>query len=56
MDPGTFLDKVKGFLVKLMLGETQSNTVQVQSTVWIRFTKDGVEIVDLAFNSRMLNI
>ena len=56
VDPGTFLDKIKRFLVKLMLGETQSNAVRVQSTIWIRFTKDGVEIVDLAFNSRMLNV
>ena len=26
----------------------------MQSTIWIRFTKDGVEIVNLVFNSRML--
>ena len=57
MDPGTFLDKVKGlFLAKLMLGETQSTAVQVQSMIWIRFMRDGVEIIDLAFNSRMLNV
>ena len=44
------------FLVDLMLKETQSTTVRVQSTIWIRFTRDGVKIVDLAFNSRMLNV
>ena len=56
MDPGTSLDKVKKFLVKLMLGGTQSTAVRVQATVWIRFTRDRVEIVDLAFSSRMLNV
>ena len=56
MDPGTFLDKVKKFLVKLMLGVTRATAVQLQSTIWIRFTENGVKIVDLAFNSRMLSI
>ena len=39
-----------------MLKETQSTAVRAQSTIWIRFTTDGVEIVHLAFNSRMLNV
>ena len=56
MDPGVILDKVKRFLVDLMLRETQSTAVRVQSMIWIRFTRDGVEIINLAFNSRMLNV
>ena len=27
-----------------------------QATIWIRFTRDGVEMVNLAFNSRMMTV
>ena len=30
--------------------------VRSQTTTWIRFVKDGIEQVDLAFNSRMMSV
>ena len=35
--------------------ESRTGAVRSQATTWIRFRKDG-EKVELAFNSRMLNV
>ena len=35
--------------------ESRTGAVRSQATMWIRFKKDG-ELVELAFNSRMVNI
>ena len=34
----------------------RDRAVRSQATTWIRFVKDGVEQVNLAFNSRMLAV
>ena len=36
--------------------ETTNRAVHSQATTWIRFVKDGIESVKLAFNSRMLAV
>ena len=33
-----------------------NRAVRSQATIWIRFTRDGVEMVNLAFNSRMMTV
>ena len=55
MDPDTFFNRVRKFLIELLAKEWRTGTVRSQATTWIRFRKDG-EMVELAFNSRMLNI
>ena len=55
MDPDTFFSGVRCFLVKLLTKELRTGAVRSQATTWIRFRKDG-EMVELAFNSRMLNV
>ena len=55
MDPDTFFSRVRKFLVKLLTKELHTGAMCSQATTCIRFRKDG-EIVELAFNSRMLNV
>ena len=55
MDPDTFFNRVRGFLIQLLKKESHMGAVRSQSTTWIRFRMDG-EMVELAFNSRMLNV
>ena len=55
MDPDTFFSRVRRFLIDLMAKELRTGAVRSQSTTWIRFRKDR-EMIELAFNSRMLNI
>ena len=55
MDPDTFFNRVRSFLFNLLRRESRTGAVHSQSTTWIRFRKDG-EMVELAFNSRMLNV
>ena len=55
MDPDTFFSRVRKVLIELLKKETRTEAVHSQTTTWIRFRKEG-EIVELAFNSRMLNI
>ena len=55
MGPDTFFSRVKRFLIDLMAKESTIGAMHSQSTTWIRFRKDG-EMVELAFNSRMLNV
>ena len=40
----------------LLSRETMSRAVRSQATTWIRFVKDELEQVELAFNSRMLAV
>ena len=51
-----FLTRTKRFLTDLLGRETRNRAVRSQATTWIRFVKDGIELVDLTFNSRMLAV
>ena len=55
MDPDTFFSRVRKFLIELLKKELRTGAVHSQATTWIRFKKDR-EMVELAFNSRMLNV
>ena len=55
MDPDMFLNRVRRFLIDLMTKELRTRVIRSPATTWIRFMKDS-EMVELAFNSRMLNI
>ena len=56
MDVDTYFTRTRKFLIDLLNKETTNRAVRSQATIWIRFTKDGVEIVNLAFNSRMMTV
>ena len=56
MDVDTFFAKTKRFLMDLLSRETTNRAVRSQATTWIRFVKDGIESVELAFNSKMLAV
>ena len=56
MDVDTFFARIKRFLMDLLSRETTSTAVCSQATAWIRFVKDGIELAELAFNSRMLAV
>ena len=56
MDADTFFAKTKRFLIDLLSRETRTRAVCSQATTWIRFMKDRIESVELAFNSRMLAV
>ena len=56
MDVDTFFARTRRFLIDLLSRETMGRAVRSQATTWIRFVKDGVEWVELAFNSRMLAV
>ena len=43
--------RTKRFVTDLL-----SRAVRSQATTWIRFVKDGIESVELAFSSRMLSV
>ena len=55
MDPDTFLNIIRRFLIDLLKKESRTGAVRSQTTTWIRFRKDR-ELVELAFNSRMMNV
>ena len=55
MDPDTFLNRIRRFLIDLLKKESRTGAVRSQTTTWIRFRKDR-ELVELAFNSRMTNV
>ena len=55
MDSDTFFSRVRKFLIELLKKESRTGAVRSQTTMWIRFKKDG-ESIELAFNSRMANI
>ena len=56
MDVDTFFTRTKRFLTDLLSRETRNRAVSSQAITWIRFVKDGIESVELAFNSRMLAV
>ena len=53
MDLPTFFSKTRDSILNLLSRESVHRAVRSQTTTWIRFIKDQVEHVDLAFNSRM---
>ena len=55
MDPDTFLNRIRRFLIDLLKEESRTEAVRSQTVTWIRFRKDR-ELVELAFNSRMTNV
>ena len=55
MDPDTFFNRVRKFLIELLKKGTRTGAPCSQTTTWIRFRKER-EIVELVFNSRMLNV
>ena len=56
MDVDTFFSHIKGDLISLIARElTDLNSARMQTTAWIRFTKDDDQ-VELAFNSRMTDV
>ena len=56
MDVDTFFSRVRGDLISLIARELISlNSARVQTTAWIRFTKDDDRFT-LAFNSRMTDV
>ena len=56
MDVNTFFSRTKKLMTELLNKESMNRAVRSQATTWIRFVKDGVEMVDLAFNSRMMPV
>ena len=56
MDVNTFFSKTKKLMIELLNKETANRAVRSQAITWIRFVKDGVEMVDLAFNSTMMPV
>ena len=55
-DVETYFARTRKFLIDLLNKETMNRAVRSQATIWIRFTRDGVEMVNLAFNSRMMTV
>ena len=56
MDVEMYFTRTRKFLIDLLNKETTNRAVRSQATIWIRFTRDGVEMVNLAFNSRMMTV
>ena len=52
MDYDTFFNRIKS---QLILTLTKARSAKVQAMTWIRFKQDE-ELVELAFNSRMMNV
>ena len=56
LDVETFFARTRKFLIDLLNKETTNRAVRSQATTWIRFVRDEVEQVSLAFNSRMMTV
>ena len=56
MDVDTYFTRTGKFLIDLLNKETTNRAVRSQATTWIRFVRDEVEQVSLAFNSRMMTV
>ena len=54
LDVETYFARTRKFLIDLLNKETTNRAVRSQATTWIRFVRDEVEQVSLAFNSRMM--
>ena len=52
----TFFSRMRDRILELLKRESVGRAVRSQTTTWIRFLKDQVEQVDLAFNSRMMSV
>ena len=50
----TFFNRIRSQLIVTLKKESSGRSVKVQTTIWIRFKQDE-ELVELAFNSRMMN-
>ena len=55
MDPDTFFNRIRRSLIKLLKRESRTGAIRAQTMTWIRLKKDD-ELVELAFNSRMMNV
>ena len=55
MDPDTFFNRIRRYLIDLIRKETRGRSISVQTSMWIRFRRTE-ELVDLVFNSLMTNI
>ena len=56
LDVETYFTRTEKFLIDLLNKETMNRAVRSQATTWIRFVRDEVEQVSLAFNSRMMTV
>ena len=56
MNINSFLHRYKESIVSSIEKEVVGKAVRCQITVWIRFIRDESEVVDLAFNSRMMAV
>ena len=56
MDVDSYFARTRKFLIDLLDKETINRAVRSQATTWIRFVRDEVEQVSLAFNSRMMTV
>ena len=52
----TYFARTRNLLIDLLNNETMNRAVRSQVTIWIRFVRDEVEQVSLAFNSRMMTV
>ena len=56
LDVEPYFARTRKFLIDLLNKETTNRAVRSQATTWIRFVRDEVEQVSLAFNSRMMTV
>ena len=56
LDVDTYFARTRKFLTDLLNKETKNRAARSEATIWIRFTRDDIETVDLAFNSRMMTV
>ena len=56
MDVETFSDRTRNYIKNLIIKETKGRAARTQAITWIRFTRDDVETINLAFNSRMMTV
>ena len=56
MDVETFFNRNRNYIKNLIIKETKDRAARTQAITLIRFTRDDVETVDLAFNSRMMTV
>ena len=56
MNVEMYFTRTRKFLIDLLNKETMNRAVRSQATIWIRFVRDEVEQVSLAFNSRMMTV
>ena len=52
---GYIFNRIRRSLIELLKRELRTGAIRAQTTTWIRFRQDD-ELVELAFNSRMMNV